>query len=186
MTKLAPVGFWFLRHGETDWNAANLAQGRVETRLNARGLQQAEAAAAALRDRGIGRLWSSPLLRARQTADVVGDAIGLVPAFDPDLRETSYGVEEGKPMDDWFADWTAGLSTPDGAESFDELSARAVLAVNRCIGDGGPALIVSHGALFRSLRSAMGLDRNVRTPNAVPIWCAPVESGWQLTALRIG
>ena len=45
--------FWFLRHGETDWNAANLSQGRTDVPLNDRGLAQAAAAAALMRGRGI-------------------------------------------------------------------------------------------------------------------------------------
>jgi probable phosphoglycerate mutase len=185
MTDLVRKGFWFLRHGETDWNARNLAQGSVETRLNARGLEQAHAAAAALTGHGIAGLFSSPLTRARETADVVGTATGLIPIIEHDLRETSYGVEEGLVMSGWFDDWVAGVSTPHGAESFAELTARAVAAVNRCLAAPSPVLIVSHGAFFRALRAAMGLDRNVRTPNATPYWCSFGENGWELTGIKL-
>jgi len=183
--QLDRTGFWFLRHGETDWNTRNLAQGSVETKLNARGQEQAEAAAEALKGRGIASLFSSPLVRARETADLVGDAIGVMPVIEPDLRETSYGIEEGKVMGEWFGDWTAGNFTPDGAESFDHLMARAVGAVNRCLAFPAPVLIVSHGAFFRALRGAMGLERNVRTPNATPFWCAHGQNGWQLNPLNL-
>jgi probable phosphoglycerate mutase len=185
MPALLPTSFWFLRHGETDWNTRNLAQGSVETRLNARGQEQAESAAKTLRDRGIARLFSSPLMRARETAEIVGTALDLIAHFEPALRETSYGVEEGRPMDGWFDDWVAGRVTPDGAEHFDHLTARAVEAVNQCTGQPGPVLIVSHGAFFRALRGAMGLEKNVRTPNATPFWCAFGENGWELTAVKI-
>jgi len=183
MTELTRTGFWFLRHGETDWNARNLAQGNVETHLNAKGLEQAHAAAAALMGRGIVSLFSSPLARARETANVVGTATGLIPVIERDLRETSYGIEEGLVMSGWFDDWVAGVSTPEGAESFQELSTRAVSAINRCLEAPGPILIVSHGAFFRALRAAMGLDRNVRTPNATPYWCAFGEQGWELNGI---
>jgi len=185
MTGLTRTGFWYLRHGETDWNTRDLAQGSVETKLNSNGLEQAHAAAAALEGRGIVTMFSSPLGRARQTAEIVGNVIGLIPVIEYDLRETSYGVEEGFVMSGWFDDWVAGVSTPDGAESFEDLSARAVGAVNRCVGAPGPVLIVSHGAFFRALRAAMGLDRHVRTPNATPYWCSYGESGWELTGIKL-
>lgn len=183
---LNQTGFWYLRHGQTDWNTRNLAQGAVETRLNATGEAQAEAAAQALRDRGIGQIFSSPLLRARQTAEIVGASLDVIPQFVPDLRETSYGVQEGNSMDSWFDQWIDGLYTPDGAESFDQLALRAVRGVNHCLSSGsGPIMIVSHGAFFRGLRRAMGLEPNVRMPNATPVWCDWVDGRWQLTWLTL-
>jgi len=182
--ELTRTGFWFLRHGETEWNTRNLAQGSVETRLNSKGLEQAQAAATALMGRGIATLVTSPLQRARETADIVGTAIGLIPVVEHDLHETSYGVEEGLVMGAWFEDWVAGISTPHGAESFEQLTARAVRAINRCLLLAAPVLIVSHGAFFRAVRASMGLDRNVRTPNATPYWCAFGDQGWELTGLK--
>ncbi len=185
-TPVSPTGFWFLRHGQTDWNARDLAQGNVETQLNETGRAQAVAAARVLVGRGITQIFSSPLHRARETADVIGEAIGLIPVVVPNLRETSYGIEEGKPMEPWFDSWIDGTYTPDGAETFEALSERAVVTINQCLGQGpGPILIVAHGALFRGLRSAMGLERHSRTPNATPVWCDLIDEAWQLTALKL-
>jgi broad specificity phosphatase PhoE len=185
MNRIVPHGFWFLRHGQTDWNARDLAQGNVETCLNATGLAQAEAAAVKLRQRGIGRIVSSPLMRARETAEVVGEALGIVPVYDPDLREAAYGIEEGKVMSLWFDEWVAGRFTPEGAESFEALMERAARGINRHLepqGEG-PVLVVAHGALFRAVRAVMGLPRDVRTPNATPFWCDQAEGEWRLTAV---
>ena len=63
--------FWFLRHGETDWNARGVSQGNVDVPLNATGMAQAHAAAALLRHRGIAALVASPLSRTRVTAEIV-------------------------------------------------------------------------------------------------------------------
>ena len=113
---LAQVPFWFLRHGETDWNAQGLSQGGIDIPLNATGLSQARPGRAEA-----AQSWHrhdrppSPLSRARVTAEIVGEALALPVAIDDDLREVAFGVQEGKSMSDWFAVWLAGEMTPEGA-----------------------------------------------------------------------
>lgn len=181
--ELRRCGFWFLRHGETDWNAQGRSQGQVDIPLNATGLRQAAAAAAALRGQPVRRLVTSPLIRARQTAEIVADALGLGIECDPGLQEVAFGDQEGEPVGDWYDCWIAGAYTPPGAERFADLRARAVAALNRALAAPGPVLVVAHGALFRAVRSAMGMEPNIRTPNAVPLWCDPGPEGWTVTAL---
>lgn len=85
----------------------------------------------------------------------------------------------------WFDDWVGGVLTPEGAETFMDLRARAVRAVNRALLQESPVLIVAHGALFRALRAEMNLPANVRTPNAIPFFCEPGRTPadlWTLTA----
>ncbi len=179
-----PVAFWFLRHGETDWNVQNLSQGNVDIPLNETGLAQARSAALLLRGKGIRSVISSPLSRARVTADLAAAQLGLPVHVDEGLREVAFGVKEGEPMADWFQHWVDGQMTPEGAESFPSLTTRAVAAINRCITRTPLVLVVAHGALFRAMRGAMGHEPNVRTRNAVPIWCEPPVNGakaWTLT-----
>jgi len=187
--RLRPVPFWFLRHGETDWNAQGLSQGHTDIPLNAVGLAQAKRAARTLQGSGIATVVSSPLSRARVTAEIAAEALGLpIAAFDDDLREVNFGVQEGEPMGDWYDDWIAGTYTPERAEAFATLVARAVTAVNRALERPAPVLVVAHGALFRALRLAFGQEPNVRTPNALPIRCEPPAEGgdaWTLTPLRL-
>ena len=181
---LEPIPFWFLRHGETDWNAQGISQGNVDIPLNATGIAQARAAAQKLRNRGISTIVSSPLSRARVTAELVGAALDLPIEIDADLREVAFGVHEGQKMSGWFADWIAGAATPEGAESFAALRRRAVAAANRATAQPPAVLVVAHGALFRSLRSAMGIEPNMRTQNAVPIFCEPPGPGEPAWTLR--
>lgn len=182
---LNPIGFWFLRHGETDWNAQGLSQGSTDIPLNSVGLGQARRAAATLKGIGpVGSIIASPLVRAKVTAEFAAQALGLPLLIDPGLQEVEFGEQEGKPMGDWYDDWIAGTYTPAGAETFAGLYERAVAAVNRATALPGPVLIVAHGALMRALRLAFGHEPNVRTPNALPIWCAPPEDGakvWTVT-----
>ena len=175
------VAFWFLRHGETDWNAQGISQGNVDIPLNEVGLAQARAAAPLLRNRGIDSIVASPLARARVTAEIIAQALALPVHLDPGLREVGFGVQEGHKMSDWFADWIAGARTPEGAETFAALRTRAVAAVNRALALPPVVLVVAHGAMFRTLRAAMDLEVNVRTQNAMPLFCEPTASGWKLT-----
>ena len=175
---IRPVGFWFLRHGETDWNAQNLAQGNVDTHLNEHGLQQARDAAALLVGREIASIVASPMRRAQQTAHIVSETLGLPIHDEPGLREVAFGIMEGQPMlADWFNDWVAEKSTPAGGETFVELRSRTTAALDQALDRPPLLLVIAHGAVFRSLRSAMGLPPNIRLPNAVPVFCAPPADG---------
>lgn len=178
---LTARAFWFLRHGETDWNARNLSQGNVDIPLNDVGLAQARVAAGLLATRGIRSVVASPLSRAYDTAVIAAERMGWPVETEDGLREVAFGVQEGQPMSDWFDDWVAGRFTPEGAEPFAALRTRAVDAVNRALTRPAPVLVVAHGALFRALRAEMGLEPNIRTPNAVPFFCEP-GSPWTLTA----
>jgi broad specificity phosphatase PhoE len=184
---LPAIGFWFLRHGETDWNAKGLSQGAADVPLNANGEVQAKRAAELLKGKGIATIVASPLSRARRTAEAAAAVLGLPISFDPELREVIFAGQEGKPLGPWYDEWVAGLATPAGAESFAQLAARAKRAVGHALARPSPVLIVSHGALFRALRAVMGLPVSVRTPNAVPIFCDPPppatpEGPWSLRA----
>jgi probable phosphoglycerate mutase len=122
--------------------------------------------------------------RARATAEIVAEALGLGVEFDPELHETAYGEREGQPMTEWFTDWIAGRSTPAGGESFADLRARAASAVNRALTHPAPVLVVAHGGLFRALRAEMGLEPNVRARNGVAALCEPPathDQPWTLT-----
>src|SRR5215218_7633881 len=144
---LNPTAFWFLRHGETDWNAEGRSQGRTDIALNSVGLAQARRAARTLVGiGGIATIVASPLTRARVTAEIAAEALGLPVALDEDLQEVNFGEQEGLPMGDWYDDWIAGRYTPAGAESFGGLVDRAVAAVNRATARPAPVLVVAHGA----------------------------------------
>jgi 2,3-bisphosphoglycerate-dependent phosphoglycerate mutase len=142
-----------------------------------------------LRGRGIASIVSSPMSRARVSAAIVAEALGLAVAFEPDLREVAYGEREGQPMTEWFTDWIAGRATPVGAEPFAELRARAASAVNRALTRPAPVLVVAHGGLFRALRAEMGLEPNVRARNGVPALCQPPgepDAPWTLSWAESG
>ncbi len=181
--RLTAFPFWYLRHGQTDWNAQDLCQGRTDIPLNETGLQQARLAASLLRGTGIASIIASPLQRARITAEIAADQLGLPVTLDDCLMEVSFGAVEGEKMDARFHAWVDEKFTPEGAESFAALRMRAVSAINRLIANPAPVLFVGHGAFFRALRSAMGLAPAVRLQNAVPLRCVPPQAAGQTWAL---
>jgi probable phosphoglycerate mutase len=87
---------WLVRHGESTWNIAGLAQGHNdEAELTERGLRQAAEAAGQFRDRPVRAIYASDLRRAQQTAAAFAAVLGLPVHADARLRERSLGVLEG-------------------------------------------------------------------------------------------
>jgi broad specificity phosphatase PhoE len=85
-----------VRHGQTDSNIRNLLHGQSDVPLTALGVAQAHAVAARLgQERDIAALYTSPLERARHTAEIIGGVIGLAPIHHPGLMEVHFGDVEG-------------------------------------------------------------------------------------------
>ncbi len=88
------------RHGETDWNRAGRYQGQRESTLTGIGREQARALGAALAERPISRVLSSPLRRCSETAEAVARLHGLPVETDARLLEISHGTWEGRLRDE--------------------------------------------------------------------------------------
>ena len=153
-----------VRHGETDDNAADRFQGRIDTPLNERGREQSRALAAALAGEGLRALYSSPLARARETAEIVGARLGLAPVYDARLMEADAGdwsgrlyteIVAGQPgaFDAWRAR-DPGFRFP-GGESVAEQAERVAAALLDVAAGPLPALVVAHGG---TLRAVEGVD----------------------------
>ena len=84
-------------------------------------------------------------LMSDERAEIVAEKLGLPVAIDPDLREVNWGVQEGKPMAEWFSDWAYNGYAPEGGETLDALQTRAVAGVNRAVLNPAEVLIVEIG-----------------------------------------
>jgi probable phosphoglycerate mutase len=141
-----------VRHGETEWNRLGRVQGHYDLPLNARGRQQAHAAAAAVRPGDWDVVVTSPLLRASQTAGVLVERTGLEYAgVEPRLIERAYGQASGLTAgerSERFAD-----DRVPGMESRADAADRAVSALTmlREHRDGERILAVTHGSLVKCL-----------------------------------
>jgi broad specificity phosphatase PhoE len=187
---VTPARVYLARHGQTAYNHEGRFQGQQQVPLDDTGRAQA----AELAERAAGydfrALWCSPLLRARETADVVAARIGLEPQQDARLMETDAGdwtnltfvdVRARTPeLFDAFAAADPGFAFP-GGESFAEQEVRvsaALLDVERGV---LPALVVCHGMVIRAAfasRAADGMVPFTRLPNAalVPLASSPASS----------
>jgi probable phosphoglycerate mutase len=149
-----PLHLLLLRHGQTDSNAGGIIQGHLPVPLNDLGHRQARALAGRLREHRprIGRLVSSDLPRAAQTAQPLARALGLEIAFDAGWRERFLGAFQGKTVGErrtWSA--ASGQETPPGAESLAEFESRIAAALHRldAPADGSPLAVVTHGGPIR-------------------------------------
>jgi 2,3-bisphosphoglycerate-dependent phosphoglycerate mutase len=158
-------GIWLVRHGESTWNIAGLAQGHNDlAELTERGLTQASDAAWQFRDQPIRVIYASDLRRALQTAAAFSVVIGLPVFADERLRERSLGVLEGLPRAENGPSLT-GLDAdrvvdpdarPAGGESVRDLYRRAAgfldeLAVTVEDNAAGDVVVVAHGGTVRVL-----------------------------------
>jgi broad specificity phosphatase PhoE len=147
------------RHGETDWNREGRFQGHADPPLNRTGRAQAVDLSVALMTEQVAGVYSSPLRRALETAEVVAASHGLEPVPVDDLREVDVGswsgltraeVEERFPAQ--FARWLDyGQGWEDG-ETYEEMGRRAVHALLRLAAahDGERVLAVTHGGPIRA------------------------------------
>jgi probable phosphoglycerate mutase len=152
-----------LRHGESTWNERKLIQGQLDdARLSPEGKSQAAAVAETLRAYSFQWIVTSDLTRARETAAIVDDALGLEVAIAPALRERSYGVYEGRPMSELPTSASGILegrvvdasARPEGGESLDDLYERCAKFVDSLRAAGNERLLlVTHGGTIRALRA---------------------------------
>lgn len=101
---------YWLRHGETDWNRQERLQGSLDVPINAVGIQQARQLARRLQNRQVGQIFTSPLVRARQTAAIISSRRSCLPLVHNDLREIDHGVWAGmsvKAIQDRYPDLLA-------------------------------------------------------------------------------
>ena len=87
--------FYVVRHGQTDWNAKGRIQGKTDIELNEIGIEQAKKLKELIKDYNIDLIISSPLKRARKTAEVINEAVKCNIIFEESLKERGYGIFEG-------------------------------------------------------------------------------------------
>lgn len=189
--------FCFVRHGETNWNAERRLQGHLDIPLNEKGKKQASLTARGLRAHQFDRIYSSDLLRTRETARHASEALGLDVHMQPALRERHFGLFQGLTYQEAeqnhpeayrrFHGREAHYTPPEGGESLLALSLR----VKHCLEaiarkhPGEKVLIVTHGGVLDVVhRMATGKDlaapRDFSIPNAALNWLEWQNGHWAM------
>jgi probable phosphoglycerate mutase len=143
---------YLVRHGETAWSLSRQFTGRADIPLTSRGEQAARDLGVHLQGRQFSRVLVSPLLRARQTADLIG--FGASAISEPDLLEWDYGQYEGRRAAEVQAErpgWNLFDDGCPGGESLHDLSTRADRLVARLRELPGDQLLVAHRDILRVL-----------------------------------
>ena len=139
-----------VRHGETDWNAEGRLQGQTDRPLSDFGRRQARQLAEQLEGEELEAIYSSDLARARETAQIVGDRVGLPVELDVDLREKDWGTWEGLTAVERDRVEFVGEST----QAHQERMLRALARISAQHSDGGTVLVVTHGGSMRRVQTA--------------------------------
>jgi broad specificity phosphatase PhoE len=165
-----------VRHGETDWNAEGRLQGHTDRPLSDYGRAQARRLADDLEGEELEAIYASDLARARETAEIAGERLGLSVVLDPDLREKDWGNWEGLTAVERDRVEFAGEST----EAHQERMLRALHRIAERH-PGGRVLVVTHGGSMRRVQTkVLGL--------ALPVVenCGRWLCAWDDGALRAG
>jgi probable phosphoglycerate mutase len=193
--------FYFLRHGETAWNAEGRWCGRTDVPLSDAGRRQAQLLAVRLQPILVEALYSSPLGRALETARIVGKAMGREPLVDHRLVELNYGAWEGSTYEEskraspdlyraWEAD-PARVAPPQG-ESGEQLIERVkpFLADVAQRHPSGNVVVVCHRTLCRlTACHIMGVPlseyrKRIPMDNAALNIFETREGNWQVVSLN--
>lgn len=186
-----PRSLLLVRHGQSTWNDAGRWQGQADPPLSPLGEEQAAEAASRLADlgSGFGAVASSDLERARRTAEIISDVLGVGPVLvEPAVKEYDVGrwcgltkaeIEEGWPG--MIAQWAGGAlpSTP-GGEPRVAFAERVLAGLRRLAGAGGAPsgdlLVVTHSGVVRALERLLGVE-HVGIGNLSGRWCEVGDGG---------
>lgn len=165
-----------IRHGQTDWNRDQRAQGHTDIPLNAEGERQTQALVAAYHGESLQHVWSSDLRRAAALAEQLAEVTQASLRLTTDLRERGFGVLEGEHYTVIRravaeSDQPSHQFTPEGGESMEAVHQRLGALVQEVLKLDGHIALVSHGgtsALLASMLLGAGpeLSRAFRFANA--------------------
>jgi probable phosphoglycerate mutase len=181
------------RHGETDWNIAGILQGWIDIPINERGRRQAREMAAGFAAEGFARVYSSPLCRALETAEIIAARLGLPPPVAHDgVKERHFGAIQGIPKSE-LSELNPILFQQilkrnpacdfEQGESMEDFAGRvldALMDIGRSHA-GERVLVITHGwAMDVLTRHAAGLPRHAILPlkrkNGECLWLAAGEA----------
>lgn len=189
---------YLVRHGETDWNKERRFQGHRDIPLNEKGIWQAERLANWLKDRSFNAIYSSDLIRAVKTAEILAVPHGLEVLKRRELRERSMGNWEGKHIEEIDAAnpiWRTQIEDETwchrfGIEPVRRMHQRIVSLLGKLVEKhpGNTLLVVSHGGLINGALYELGQGKfgKMRVKNtSVTHLVHSLDQGWEVIAAGV-
>ena len=189
------IELYIVRHGQTPWNAARKIQGSTDVLLLEEGREMARITGKAWEEAGLrfDAVYSSPLNRAYETAQLVSGHTGIPVVVDQRLRELNFGCLEGKiylhlydaeydPDHGTFFSRPERYKTPENGESLEEICARGKDFLEDILSkhsDGQRILIVAHGAMNKALM------KNIRGTEIKDFWAGELQKNCGVTIVQL-
>jgi broad specificity phosphatase PhoE len=180
--------FYFIRHGQTDWNKEGRIMGQADIPLNEIGIKQAHRAIEHIAHLEISVIISSPLKRALKTSEIIASRLNVSITVINELQEACAGSLEARLKDEeglWLEHWQQGLI--EGAEPWADFVARVAAGLTAALKDKHnqkPILIVAHGGVWRAMREILQFEAE-DISNCCPIFFEPLEhnDSWNVQPL---
>ena len=182
--------FYYIRHGQTDVNKFGIVPENPDVPLNEEGILQAKAAAKLLRDKNIKIIVASPLIRAKQTAEIINKELNIPIIYHDGLKEADWGVVKGENIKEPSKNeriWKEGGEIA-GVESLYSFQRRIHNTTKEIVNKYDNVLIVGHGRYFRYLTILLN-EEPINARNAVPYYFMPIlectgNKLYQITSLK--
>lgn len=163
---------YFVRHGRTEWNKQGRMQGREDIPLCPEGIEDARATRNLLKDEVFDKVIVSPLMRARQTAEIINEYHNAPIVVEPRLIERDFGELEGVSKTSFnFQDLFSltKVTRYKDAEPIEDFYKRIQECINEFKGKEGTILIVAHGGVCVPIKMMVEhLDDNIATNSLIP------------------
>jgi len=147
---------YLIRHGETDWNRQGRFQGREDIPLNENGIEQAKKCGQALQGEHFAAIITSPLVRAKKTAEIIADCVGAKKIIEEErIIERDFSKVSGMTPKEREAFYTSGQE--DDKEPWEDLCKRMMLSITKyaTLFYNENILMISHGASINSVLSVL-------------------------------
>ena len=192
---MLPRSFYFLRHGETDWNKQELLQGNTDIPLNDNGRAQAKSAAPFFLGLPIKYIVTSTLSRAQETAEIVNRHLKLDILFEDNIRERHFGDLEGQGYEHFqrlkkeaaekkLIIEENGLPCPPNAEPYADFKQRCINGFQTHLSSlNDNILFISHGGVHRSLQRSLNIPDLRQSGNCEPFQFLKQDTLWHLQVI---
>jgi broad specificity phosphatase PhoE len=184
MNDLIKKKFYFMRHGKTDWNIKNLCQGQMDIPLNQKGMQEVEQLSSLITTLPFSKIFTSPLTRALQTAQIIKkNCLQSIEIIDA-LKERKWGLIEGAASTEMYRieeleEQNIPYASHFGIESRSAFKLRVLQGINSVLSEETP-LFVSHGRVFLVLLEILKIPLIRQLPNTAVVECIPFYDKWKI------